>query len=328
MSRENPRLALLIPSYSRVHDLLRQVFSMVSQPYKNIHIFVSVKGVTEACYEEVIVSQLQPLVDSGILTLHLDGNANQMINFIDAVRGADMDEFDLFLKIDDDDIYHPEYLKYCAGALRLSPPDTSTYYAGDVNTLDAKRHGVWRTWPTFNGGIFEGFGNMLGLSRPVMKHLFEAEANPEILKEDGEKIGWDSGDNIGWREDRYYFELIKLMGPHVNLEPVFTSHGIKPSIIGGHTMANSLTRNAAYRSSDFLNKVSVLKEPGGGPREWVIETSDDRLLKIFDGYFREVGSDELHRYASFGDGMLATKGGVVYKRRADGRYHVEAGGNS
>lgn len=329
MNRQNPKLALLIASYNRPVDLLRQIYAMVyTQTYKNTHLFVAVKGVTESVFMELILPQVQPLIDSGKLTIGIAGNTNQMINLLDTVRNRDIDGYDLFLKIDDDDFYHPEYLQIVASALQMCSPGTSTAYSGEVHTGDNK-DGFWRTYMTFpeySYHWFSGYGDMLGLSRKMIDHMFEVEKNPDILREDAELLKWKDGQNIGWREDRYYYEMACKIGPVIDIGPLCERKGIKPVIIGGHTEQNSFTRSADYRRSKFFNKVISFRNNPRPPREWIVELEDGKLYKAFDGILHLIPDEkEVRRYKEFDfeKGKITMFGGVTYLRHSDGKYYVE-----
>lgn len=325
MSRENPRIALMMSSYARVPEALSQIRAMMLQSYKNVHMFVAIKGISESIYFDLIVPQVRPFVNEGRLDLCLAGNTNQLINFLDSVRGHNVDEYDIFLKIDDDDFYHPDYIKYVAKAVQMCAPGTSTFcgWKPSIKTLYA-RYGTWITSDTFKEKDASGYGHMLGLGRPILDHLFLVERKPSTLKWSTQLMPWQDGMNIGWREDRYIFEMLRRLGPCVDIHPLFTRAGIEPSYIGGYSMNGSWTRNPEYRNSEFLQRVRSFEKNPHPPREWFIELEDGRVMRLFDGYYNFIGIREKHRYVTFKNGRLELKSGKVYKRRVDGRYYVEA----
>lgn len=311
----------MMSSYGRIPEMLHQIRAMDAQSYKNTHLFVTVKGITEYMYLQLVVPNVRDLANAGKLSLCLTGNTNQFINLLDTIRGYDLDEYDLFLKIDDDDIYHRDYVKCCANAIQLCAPGTSTYYGGTptVKTISQK-NGTWVFNDTFKAKPFDGYGHMMGMGLPIIKHFFEVERKPTLLLQDTALVPWEDGMSIGWREDRYCFEMLRRLGPCVNIAPVCEKLGIVPSYIGGYTVTNSWTRSRSYRDSEFLKRVKSFKNNPHPPREYFIELEDTRVLRIFDGYYNLIGNDEKHRYISFKNGKLEMKNGRVYKRQADGRY--------
>lgn len=314
----------MMTSYGRVPELLSQVRSMMDQTYKNFHMFVAVKGITEVIYQEVIVPQLRHYVNERRLSLCLTGNTNQLINFLDTIRGYPLDEYDLFLKIDDDDFYHPDYLKYYAETISMCPEGTSIYY-GKRPTIKTvyQMFGAWTIRDTFRESEYFGYGHMLALGRPIIDHLFAVERKPSLLLEDAKLTGWSDGMNIGWREDRYIFEMMMKRGHSIDIAPVFEKAGITPSYIGGYMLSNSWTRNPEFRKSEFLQRVTSFENSPHPPREWFADLDDGRTICIFDGYYNYIGKQEKHRYTSFKNGRLELKNGKVYKRKADGVYYEE-----
>ena len=54
--------------------------------------------------------QFQEFIDEGRLTLRWFPNKNQLSNLADTIRGLDTTDYELFVKIDDDDFYGRDYL--------------------------------------------------------------------------------------------------------------------------------------------------------------------------------------------------------------------------
>lgn len=320
------KLALLIPSFARVPDVVRQINSMAyAQTYHNTHLFVSIKGVVEPTYNAVIMPQVKPLIDAGRLTIRMSGNTNQMWNFLDTIEGQDIDGYDLFLKIDDDDYYHPEYLQGVVDALDMSPPQTSTYVRGNYK-ICSPQHGTWQVKPWFDKGKeFRGWGDLLGMSRIVIDHLRTVQKDVDLLLKDTEGIlEWKHAESIGWREDRYYFECMKRLGPCVDITKVFCTKGIAPVVIGGHTQEGSFTRNKLYRNSEFFEKVTDIKRTKGNPpRAYVIELQDGTICKLFDGKMIKLDNGYAYRYTKFENGELELTDGTKYKQLPNGQYAEE-----
>lgn len=317
------KLALLITSFARVPDAIRQINSMAyAQTYRNTHLFVSVKGVTDTVYRSVILPQVQPLIEAGRLSIRVDGNTNQMWNLLDTIEGENIDGYDIFLKIDDDDYYHPGYLQGVADALEMSPPNTSTYVRGNYK-ICSPYQGTWKLKPWFEQGKgFLGWGNLLGMSRTVIDHLREAQKDVDILLQDTEGVlEWKNAGSIGWREDRYYFECMQRLGPCVEITKVFCAKGITPVVIGGHTQEGSLTRNKFFHTTEFFEKVTnVKKAHGNPPRAYAIERDDGSICKLFDGKMINLDNGYAYRYTKFENGELELTDGTHYKQKDNGQY--------
>lgn len=104
------RIACLLPSYKRFKDLQRQIWCLMDQDTADFHLFVAVKGMAEADFQRLLLPQFSHFVEEGRLTLRLFPNRNQLSNLPDCVRRLDVSGFDLFAKLDDDDVYALDYL--------------------------------------------------------------------------------------------------------------------------------------------------------------------------------------------------------------------------
>lgn len=78
---------------------------MMHQSYRNFHLFVAVKGMSSFIFQSILIPQFQEFIDEGRLTLRWFPNKNQLSNLADTIRGLDTTNYELFLKIDDDDFY-------------------------------------------------------------------------------------------------------------------------------------------------------------------------------------------------------------------------------
>lgn len=236
MRKREIQMALCLTSYKRVEDLQRQMACMLRQSYGSFHLFVAVKGVPEAVVTQVILPGFARDIASGRLTVHLFPNKNQLSNLIDTVRGLPIDDYDLFLKIDDDDLYGIDYLHKVAEFHQTLPPGCCSCYEGPCPVLE-KRHG----FPLMGERFFRVFGSSFVWTRPVMERIFACEQSPslaaEILARNASPF--DNG-NIGFAEDNLIHLLMKENGC-ANIAPYLKQKGIDPHIIVQNSNA-SVTR--------------------------------------------------------------------------------------
>lgn len=104
-------IAACLASYRRLTDLQRQIWCMMDQSYENFHVFAAVKGIPETTYRKTVLPLFEHFIQEGRLTMRLFPNKNQLSNFLDTVRDLDISNYDLFAKIDDDDLYGRDYFK-------------------------------------------------------------------------------------------------------------------------------------------------------------------------------------------------------------------------
>lgn len=174
-----PRIAGLLSSYKRFKDLQRQIWCMMDQDYADFHLFVAAKGICESDFHTLIEPQFRHFIEAGRLTIRVFPNRNQLSNLLDTVRDLNVQEFDLFAKLDDDDIYARDYISHVAEFHRFLPPGIGSYYTGCGGYLRSLRG-----FPTVVRGGFGLYGPTLVFPHHVLELLRRYEQNPaDILPE-------------------------------------------------------------------------------------------------------------------------------------------------
>lgn len=107
------RIAVCLTSYNRPVDLQRQLYAMLDQDYPKecYKVFACVKGLSEFYYKNFIHPNFKHFEEAGRLRIYTTSNKNLLSNFLDTIRDVDLSDYDLFLKVDDDDFYARNYLK-------------------------------------------------------------------------------------------------------------------------------------------------------------------------------------------------------------------------
>lgn len=176
--RQDCRIAACLSSYKRLTDLQRQIWCMMDQSYSNLHVFAAVKGITEGTFRKTVLPLFEHFIQEGRLTLRLFPNKNQLSNILDTVRDLDVSGYDLFAKVDDDDLYGRDYFKSVNDFHLHLPPEFSSYYCGPGEYLTS-RNG----YPFAGGGFFGFFGPTLVFSRTVLDKLRMCEEDPARIPE-------------------------------------------------------------------------------------------------------------------------------------------------
>lgn len=203
---QDKRFALLLSSYRRYKDMQRQIYAMMDQSYKNLTLFVAAKGIAEADVNERLIPLFQHFIDEGRLVIRSFPNSNQVTNFVDCYRDLDIDGYDLFAKIDDDDVYPRDYFE------RIN--ELHRHFPNDV--------GSWNTW--FGGFIRQqaGYpvvadrwvhyvGATLIMPRKIIDILAKYENNSNAIAEYLNDPEFAS-DTFGYREDYLMEQLLKRTG--------------------------------------------------------------------------------------------------------------------
>ena len=168
------RIACLLPSYKRFKDLQRQMWCLMDQDETDFHLFVAVKGMAEADFHRLLLPQFSHFVEEGRLTLRLFPNRNQLSNLLDCVRGLDVSGFDLFAKLDDDDVYARDYPSLVQQFHSMLPEAVGSFYTGCGGYLRSARG-----FPVVAQGAFSCFGPTIVFPQKVLRLLQLFEQNPQ-----------------------------------------------------------------------------------------------------------------------------------------------------
>lgn len=171
-----PRILGLMSTYKRPIFASGQVLRLMNQTYP-VHLSVSVKGVPNDFVEKVLMPEWKKYTDEGRLFVRIDKNRAQYSNFLDTVRSVDLNQYDLFCKIDDDDFYGPNYFENMVKALKTAKP-FGISYTRNIYTIDegdkAVAIGKHNSYPLF--------GSSMCFPRKMIELFFEIEKNPKKLR--------------------------------------------------------------------------------------------------------------------------------------------------
>lgn len=212
------KIALMLASYTRLEDAARQIHMMMNQSYDedSFHLFVALKGIPEFIFHEYFLPYFKKYIEAGRLTIRYYPNrTQQLMNLLDTVRDLDTSEYDLFLKIDDDDFYHVDYVR-TINDFHMYVPDTVNFLWYGAHIDFFRRRGML-TVDITNDVIF---GGTLCMTRPSMELLFESETNLDLVK------SVQGSTNIAYCEDMYIRDLSLRFG-RVNINPYLRVKGIE-----------------------------------------------------------------------------------------------------
>lgn len=154
------KFALLMSSYKRPSDLLRQIYAMMDQNYPRemYHMYVAVKGMDDVTLNSLIKPVLH-FVKEGRLTITRAANSDQFTNLLDTIKNVPdevLQSYDKFFKIDDDDFYSRDYLAKVNSFYVHMSSDLSTnargMLTGVMRTVGLSNPIVTAVKGTFYGG--------------------------------------------------------------------------------------------------------------------------------------------------------------------------------
>lgn len=170
------RILACISSFNRPIFVSGQVLRLLKQSYP-VDISVSVKGVPEDFFEKTLYQEWKPAIKTGRVKVRLDKNRDQYANLLDTVRNIDLNQYDYFCKIDDDDWYGPNYFEHINDALNKTPGITLSYTKNNW-IIDPGDAGV--SVSLNNTSLF---GPSMCFSRDLIMLALELEKDPEKLKD-------------------------------------------------------------------------------------------------------------------------------------------------
>lgn len=235
-----PRIACLLSSYKRLKELQRQIYCFMDQSYKNFHLFVAVKGVSEHDVVDILMPTFSHFIEAGRLTIRMAPNRNQVSNLIDCVRGLDVSEYDLFAKIDDDDIYARDYLSTLAEFASFLPKGVGSYYQGFG--------GFFVKDGTFSHSTvrwYSAWGPTLCFPPQCMRTLSAIEKNPSLA---AEVCRGARETQFGFAED-LILHILNMKAGAMNRAPYLVSCGKDKQVCV--CQDNTSTTRGGYIENDF-----------------------------------------------------------------------------
>jgi hypothetical protein len=271
------KLALMMASYKRPSDLLRQIYAMMDQAYPKdmFHLYVSIKGIDTASMYSLI-SPVLHFVKEGRLTINRAENSDQFTNLMDTIKGIPEDElksYDKFLKIDDDDFYSREYLARVNGFYTYVNDDVSTncrnMTTGLLKTAGLNNPIVHSVPSTYYGGT-------LVFTYDCLKEFDKCRTDKAVLQKYTSMIPV-SKDRPGFTEDGV-LDTIMIAKGYVPMSSVIGS--ARWCVILNQSNA-SITRGGLV-PKELYNEV-MLTHPDTYSREdiYALSTSDDGIVFVY-----------------------------------------------
>ena len=140
------KILVMISSYKRPLLLSGQIIRFQNQSYHNFDMSVSIKGAPDIWVRRMFMQEWLPLMNQGRLFVRFDKNKNQLSNHLDTLRDIDLDKYDYFCKVDDEDWYVPTYLEHVNDWLNkdtdiaMSASRNAAVLEEDKNTAKMKRN--------------------------------------------------------------------------------------------------------------------------------------------------------------------------------------------
>ena len=169
------RILVMMSSYKRPLFLSGQIIRFANQTYKNFDVSVSIKGVEEDWVRKTFMQEWGELIDENRLFIRFDENRDQLSNLLDTVRDIDINKYDYFCKMDDDDWYAPVYLEEVNEWLHKEEGIDVSYTTDTTVLRNARYDAIMK----LNSDLL--FGPTLCFSRKVISLVLAAEKDVSVL---------------------------------------------------------------------------------------------------------------------------------------------------
>lgn len=183
LTPKNHKFLVCISSFKRPIFLSGQILRFKNQTYQNFDISVSIKGVTKYYMQEILFKEWEDLFESKKLKVRFDSNKGQLSNLMDTVRDIDLNRYDYFCKVDDDDWYAPDYLENVNEWLNKSDKDISiTASANNLTVRDSLELNRNENMALIIPNNNDWKGPTVCVSRKVIETMLELEKNSAALE--------------------------------------------------------------------------------------------------------------------------------------------------
>lgn len=212
------RILVFMSSYKRPIFLSGQLLRLKNQTYKNFEVSVSFKGMETKYLNQTFMKEWKPFIDNGWLRFRIDKNRDQLANYLDTMRDIDLDKYDYFCKMDDDDWYAPDYLEDVNDWLNREHTVLSRATLFLLRNVDS----VAKTERYYG----EVTGPTTCLSTNLIKVLFALEKDANTYPQ---LVSADTVNQLKWRNEDALFDIVAgKMGKTT------TRRNTYPQIIYGH----------------------------------------------------------------------------------------------
>lgn len=233
--QKNNRFLLMLSSFKRPIFLSGQIYRLLNQNYPYFDISVSIKGSpNDYGFSSTFSREFEQFEKTGKVFVRFDHNRGQFANLLDTIRHINIDNYDYFCKIDDDDWYSHDYLFEVNRNLNKIPVDkqkisSSTYHNGYILTenIDTTKLNINQTPLT---------GPTLCFSREIMRIALRIEKEPALIDK---YLPGESANLFERREDRFLDHMARKNGMHIERESLY------PTVIYGWQY-RSVIRNNGY----------------------------------------------------------------------------------
>lgn len=207
MSSRKLRVGIMFCAYRRLTRLVGQIHTLLNQSHLPEKVFVAVKGYAE---KDVRKHVKKHFVNDDRVIIKCTPNRHMLSNILDPVRGENIEDFDLIIKIDDDDMYPVDFIEKVVKDFAAGKKENHELGGITYNRSEAIRdHGrdVGQTIVPFSWSPGNILGYVMGLTPKALHWLFLYETDAkEALKQSMSPV------RTGGNDDQFVCDSMKATG--------------------------------------------------------------------------------------------------------------------
>ena len=209
MKTKQPKVLCFTTSYNRPYHLYNCINSILNQSYKNITYSVGICTNTDM---DSYRSLLSNYISDKRFKLSFHENLSQHENYLYPIKITEYQKYDIFIKIDDDDIYKKEYIEnMVSNYLKYNKDVLSGYIKYQLNN----NHLYRGKFDNVGGHWHEDLKSKTKFGMPFT-YVFNQKALKVLLNTTSDELGQihifeDAGWRRKWRENKITSKVLECI---------------------------------------------------------------------------------------------------------------------
>lgn len=292
-----PRPLCFTTSYNRPYELYNTINSVLNQTYKDIKYSVAI-NIDNKEDESKYKLLLKELATDKRLNILFTKNKSQHENYLYPIKNGKYENYNLFIKLDDDDIYKPDYIENIINIYKQKKPDVisakiSTQINGSkIESGSFESIGVWQ--PDVSSSTKFGMPFTYAFNKKALSILFKLTADELSSIHAFEDPGW----RTKWREsgiksyviDKFTSAIYRIHGHNTSSSYLYKANDNEKNYlsIDNDNFSVCIFEHNYWTSYVYLNKRNNRMYHIDNDDHGAFEISEDNINIKWDDWGEEV----------------------------------------